>query len=240
VRPGHGSLVPLAAAGTASASPGGPDPSDPSLAFRLHSRPGALKRILLDFDGGAERQKGAGEGGAEAAGGGAQHLCSWAGAWIGISQGGSGAGGGDGRARLPRGYVLLVRQQQPRAHRDAPRLPPGSRPPPPGHDTVSSQWNVDKSMPLIKTPPYSVDANPAFSADELRNIITIWRAVAEDYAPWEVRAWRGRWRPLREQAGGRAGPGWFGGRPTFGSFALCGNPCWRAMEPCSSRLGSPA
>jgi hypothetical protein len=51
--PRGGAAVPIAAAGTASAAPGGPDPPDPSMAFRLHSRPGAPKKILLDFDGGA-------------------------------------------------------------------------------------------------------------------------------------------------------------------------------------------
>ncbi len=36
-----------------SADPAGPDPADTALAFKLHSRPGAPKRILLDFDGGS-------------------------------------------------------------------------------------------------------------------------------------------------------------------------------------------
>lgn len=40
-----------AGAGGASAAPGGPDPADLDAAFRLHSRPGAPRRILLDFNG---------------------------------------------------------------------------------------------------------------------------------------------------------------------------------------------
>lgn len=35
----------------ASAVPGGPDPVDPSRAFKLHSRPGAAKKIVLNFKG---------------------------------------------------------------------------------------------------------------------------------------------------------------------------------------------
>lgn len=35
-------------------------------------------------------------------------------------------------------------------------------------------------------PPYSVDESPEFSDQELTNIIQMWRAVAEDYAAWDV------------------------------------------------------
>ena len=39
------------AARAPSAAPGGPDPIDPSQALRLHSRPGAPQRIVLNFQG---------------------------------------------------------------------------------------------------------------------------------------------------------------------------------------------
>jgi hypothetical protein len=52
-----------------SATPGGPDPEDLSLAFKLHSRPGAPKRILLDFKG---APRGAAGGGGQGGGGGGQ------------------------------------------------------------------------------------------------------------------------------------------------------------------------
>lgn len=87
-----------------SASPGHPDPGDTRTAFRLHSRVGAPKRILLDFD---------------------------------------------------------------------------------GHVITGSAWN-SPSRRVIQVPPYSTDNDTAFSVAELENIITIWRAVAEDFAPWDV------------------------------------------------------
>lgn len=47
-------------------------------------------------------------------------------------------------------------------------------------------WNHAYSQPAIRVPPYSVDDQPAFSELELRYIIQMWRAVAEDYSPWDV------------------------------------------------------
>ncbi|PSC76442.1 putative Chi [Micractinium conductrix] len=89
-----------------SALPGDPDPADTSLAFQLHSRPGASKIILLDFD---------------------------------------------------------------------------------GHITTGKVWNsAFTGGSTITTPPYSTDADPAFSNTELLNIIAIWRAVAEDFAAFDV------------------------------------------------------
>jgi hypothetical protein len=42
---------PLAAGVFGNSNPGDPDPTDTSLAFKLHSRPGAPRTILLDFTG---------------------------------------------------------------------------------------------------------------------------------------------------------------------------------------------
>jgi hypothetical protein len=96
--------TPAAAPGTAVA--GAPDPTDLSLAFKLHSRPGAPRRLVLDFT---------------------------------------------------------------------------------GHTTTGTAWN-SASRPSIVTPPYDLDGVPStFSDTERRNIIAIWRAVAEDYAAFDVR-----------------------------------------------------
>ena len=38
----------------------------------------------------------------------------------------------------------------------------------------------------IVTPIFSLDSDPAFSTSELATIIDIWRAVSEDYAPWDI------------------------------------------------------
>lgn len=93
------------AVGGGSAAPGGADPVDVSLAFTLHSRPSATKKLLLDFT---------------------------------------------------------------------------------GHATTGTVWNT-RFGPTITTPPYDTDGNPAaFSDTELRNIIFMWRQVAEDYAPFDV------------------------------------------------------
>jgi hypothetical protein len=45
---------------------------------------------------------------------------------------------------------------------------------------------MTSGAPVI-SPAYDIDGDPTtFSAAELRNIITIWRAVAEDFAAWDV------------------------------------------------------
>lgn len=56
-----------------------------------------------------------------------------------------------------------------------------------GHTTRGTRWNVEYSNSTIVTPPYDIDGNrAAFSAQERANIIAIWRAVAEDFAPFAV------------------------------------------------------
>jgi hypothetical protein len=48
-------------------------------------------------------------------------------------------------------------------------------------------WNKAYNRSIIQTPPYNIDADVNnFSAQELANIAAIWRAVSEDYAPFNV------------------------------------------------------
>ena len=61
----------------------------------------------------------------------------------------------------------------------------------PGHVTENTQWNAGRAASIV-TPRYSLDSrvNPAttaaFSPTELTNIITIFRGVAEDFAPFDA------------------------------------------------------
>lgn len=57
-----------------------------------------------------------------------------------------------------------------------------------GHVTEGTAWNIVPCgcLDQIVTPPYSTDADPAFSATELANIETMWARVAEDYLPFDV------------------------------------------------------
>jgi hypothetical protein len=55
-----------------------------------------------------------------------------------------------------------------------------------GHITRNTQWNSGRAADLI-TPAFDKDGLPdSFSAGELSDILAIWRAVAEDFAPWDV------------------------------------------------------
>jgi len=86
-----------------SADPGEADPTDLSLAFKLHSRPGAAKKLVLDFT---------------------------------------------------------------------------------GYTNVNSVWS---SWGATVTPPFDTDGSPStFSDSERRTIISTWRAVAEDFASFDV------------------------------------------------------
>lgn len=97
--------APHAQAATVAADAGASDPAvTQAQAFSLHSRPGASKVILLDFDG-----------------------CV----------------------------------------------------------TTGTRWNSNGNT--IVSPAYNIDSDPAsFSAAELSNIYAIWRAVAEDFSPFDV------------------------------------------------------
>lgn len=55
-----------------------------------------------------------------------------------------------------------------------------------GHVTQGTDWN-DPDLPEIVTPVFDLDGNPgAFSAAEHAAIQSIWRQVAEDFAPFDV------------------------------------------------------
>jgi PKD repeat protein len=57
-----------------------------------------------------------------------------------------------------------------------------------GHTTTGTVWNSSSTggEPIV-TPPYDTDGDPSsFSDTELANIQSIWKRVAEDYAPFEV------------------------------------------------------
>jgi len=54
-----------------------------------------------------------------------------------------------------------------------------------GHQTTGTAWNAQYGS-LITSPPYTTDANSAFSTAELQNIQNMWKQVAEDYAPFDV------------------------------------------------------
>ncbi|KAF6265655.1 hypothetical protein COO60DRAFT_1633443 [Scenedesmus sp. NREL 46B-D3] len=55
-----------------------------------------------------------------------------------------------------------------------------------GHTVSGTWWNTAKT-PVIYAKPYDKDNNPeSFSQAELQDILGIWRAVSEDYAPFDV------------------------------------------------------
>lgn len=56
-----------------------------------------------------------------------------------------------------------------------------------GHNLTNTLWNDWFDLPNnLYLPPYSIDANSAFSNQELANIQNIWARIAEDYAPFDV------------------------------------------------------
>jgi hypothetical protein len=54
-----------------------------------------------------------------------------------------------------------------------------------GHLTEGTAWN-NARRPSIWTPPFSQDNDEYFSPEELQAIVAMWRAVAEDYAIFDV------------------------------------------------------
>ena len=77
-----------------------------------------------------------------------------------------------------------------------------------GHTTTGTAWNYWSTggNPIV-TPPFDMDGNrSSFSAAELQTIITTWRYVAEDYAPFDVSAWPGRsiWAAVAWRGNGTA------------------------------------
>jgi len=57
-----------------------------------------------------------------------------------------------------------------------------------GHTTTSTSWNTNfTGGAAITTPAYDTDGNPtSLSEDEAARIETIWKRVAEDFAPFDV------------------------------------------------------
>ena len=54
-----------------------------------------------------------------------------------------------------------------------------------GHLTIGTQWNAGRSATLT-TPPFSLDADPAFSDAEKAVVQESFRRIAEHFAPWNV------------------------------------------------------
>lgn len=56
-----------------------------------------------------------------------------------------------------------------------------------GHTLTGTVWNDSyASGGPIQAPPFDLDGNPAFNNTELLRIQSIWKRVAEDYAPFDV------------------------------------------------------
>jgi hypothetical protein len=54
------------------------------------------------------------------------------------------------------------------------------------HTTINTWWNAGHPDPIV-TPAFDIDGNPAsFNLTEQLAIVAIWRAVAEDYAPFDI------------------------------------------------------
>jgi len=54
-----------------------------------------------------------------------------------------------------------------------------------GHLTIGTRWNNGRSATLT-TPPFSLDADPAFSDAEKAVVQESFRRIAEHFAPWDV------------------------------------------------------
>ncbi len=54
-----------------------------------------------------------------------------------------------------------------------------------GHLTIGTRWNAGRSATLT-TPPFSLDADPAFSDAEKAVVQESFRRIAEHFAPWNV------------------------------------------------------
>eukprot|EP00775_Hariotina_reticulata_P009441 gene9441-9606_t len=56
-----------------------------------------------------------------------------------------------------------------------------------GGSYVGTAWNVAKNITQIDIPSYDKDGDTTtFNSAERSDIVAIWRAVAEDFAPWDV------------------------------------------------------
>jgi hypothetical protein len=52
--------------------------------------------------------------------------------------------------------------------------------------TGDPNWNASPRPPSLTIPAYDSDGNAGFSDRELKDIVAIWRAVSEDFAPFDV------------------------------------------------------
>jgi hypothetical protein len=56
-----------------------------------------------------------------------------------------------------------------------------------GCTITDSYWNSATSKPVLQTQPFDLDSDPAsFSLQEQQAVVSIWQAVAQDFAPWAV------------------------------------------------------
>ena len=55
-----------------------------------------------------------------------------------------------------------------------------------GHITRGTQWNINREIPNIVTPVFTLDADLAVSEAELETIQYIWERVSEDFSPFNV------------------------------------------------------
>lgn len=56
-----------------------------------------------------------------------------------------------------------------------------------GCSITSSYWNTATSKPVLITQPYDLDGDPStVSVQEQQAVVSIWQAVAQDFAPWAV------------------------------------------------------
>ena len=76
------------------------------------------------------------------------------------------------------------------------------------HATTDTWYNEPGRPDPIVTPAFDTDSKPAsFSEAEQRDIIAIWRAVAEDFAPFDVDVrlrvgvWQAHWRGVQPALG---------------------------------------
>lgn len=54
-----------------------------------------------------------------------------------------------------------------------------------GGNITGSAWNVGGPTSIV-VPAYSTDQDDSISETERANIVTIWRMVSEDFAPWDL------------------------------------------------------
>lgn len=56
-----------------------------------------------------------------------------------------------------------------------------------GCTITNSYWNTATNKPVLITQPFDLDGDPnTFSVEEQKAVVSIWQAVAQDFAPWTV------------------------------------------------------